>query len=42
MGSVSERGSINELKGQEFNEGVRVYTISNFDFDHKITKNNTS
>ena len=40
MGSVSE--SLNDTRDKDFNEGVRVQTISNFDFDYKITKNNTS
>jgi hypothetical protein len=42
MGSVGDGESFCITHGNEFTDGLRVNTISNFDFDVKITKNNTS
>lgn len=42
MGSVGDGESFCITHGNEFTDGPRVNTISNFDFDIKISKDNTS
>ena len=42
MGSVGDGDSFCITHGPEFTDGIRVNTISNFDFGVKITNNNTS